>query len=228
MFPAGSFGDLAIKQGYFCGYALLNRIVRQFLPEYTEMPSTLLVDRPRQQPTETIQQYFDRYDDWSNLRAILENIGANLCNKNELDSFICGLQYGNQYIRLLYTDKQSSNPLVKSRFSPGNLVITLESKVFLINPIQDPPISRSPRTRLASSATSSSNQSQTVTSPMTQIAFPKSGTSIRRKKKKPYIKKLCMTLTRLVSLHKTLWLTYMSLITALHRPLSMKISSQSI
>jgi hypothetical protein len=157
MFPAGSFGDIEIKQGYCCGYALLNLIVRQFLPEYSEMPSTLLVDRPRQHPTETIQQYFDRYDDWSNLRAIqqyfdpyddwsnlraiLENIGANIYNKNELGSFLCGLQYGDQYIRLLYTDRQSQDPLVKSKFSPGNLVINLEAKAFLINPIQNPPIS---------------------------------------------------------------------------------------
>jgi hypothetical protein len=192
--PAGSFGDLEIKQGYCCGYALLNRIVRQFLPAYTKMPSTLLVDRPRQQPTETIQEYFDRYDDWSNLGAILENIGANLCNKNELDSFLCGLQYGDQYIILLYTDRQSFNPLVKSKFSPGNLVITLESKAFLVNQTPDPPNLHSPKPRLASSATSHSTGSatQAVTSSMTQIAFPKSGTypSIKRKKKKPYAKKL--------------------------------------
>ena len=28
MFPAGSSGDIATKQGYCCGYELLNRIIR--------------------------------------------------------------------------------------------------------------------------------------------------------------------------------------------------------
>ena len=82
MFPAESAGDLAVKQGYCCGYALINRIVREFLPAYSKMPATLLVDRPRQQLNETMQQYLNKYDDWFNLRAILENIGVNLCNKN--------------------------------------------------------------------------------------------------------------------------------------------------
>ena len=48
MFPAGSAGDTAVKQGYCCGYALLNWIVRKFLLANSEMPAMLLVDRPRQ------------------------------------------------------------------------------------------------------------------------------------------------------------------------------------
>ena len=62
------------------------------------MPAMLLVDRPRQQPDESIQQYFNRYDNWSNLRAILENVGVSLYSKNELNNFLVGLQYGDQYI----------------------------------------------------------------------------------------------------------------------------------
>ena len=72
-----------------------------------------------------------------------------------------------------------------SKFSPGNLVTTLEAKVFLINPIQDPPVSRSPKPRLANSAARSTGSS---TSPMSHVAFPRTGTSVRKKKTKPYTK----------------------------------------
>ena len=66
------------------------------------MSAKLIVDRPRQRPRETIHQYFDRYDDFANLRAILENISQNLCHPIELDSIVLGLLYSDQYVRITY------------------------------------------------------------------------------------------------------------------------------
>ena len=66
------------------------------------MPATLLSNRPKQLRGETIQQYFNRYDDYSNLRAILEIISANLLHKNELDNFLIGLHCSSQYVQYIY------------------------------------------------------------------------------------------------------------------------------
>ena len=98
MFPAGTEGDVIAKQGYCCGYELLKKLVRRYLPNYTAMPAKLLTNRPKQQRGETIQQYSDWYDDYANLCAILENISTNLCDTNKLDNFIIGLLYSEQYV----------------------------------------------------------------------------------------------------------------------------------
>ena len=67
MFPAGTDGDAIAKQRYGCGYKLLSKLVRQYIPQYTVMPVQLLDNKPNQQPQETIQQYFDRYDELAKL-----------------------------------------------------------------------------------------------------------------------------------------------------------------
>ena len=40
MFPAGSGGNTIAKKSYGCGYELLlNKLVRQYIPNYTAMPA---------------------------------------------------------------------------------------------------------------------------------------------------------------------------------------------
>ena len=96
------------------------------------MPAKLLDDRPRQRPRETIQQYFDRYDDFANLQAFFENISRNLWYPTELDNFILGLLYSNQYIRITYDEQKATDPLIQAKYAPGQIVSILESFACLI------------------------------------------------------------------------------------------------
>ena len=183
MFPAGSDGDAIAKQGYGCGYELLNKLVQKYLSNYTAaMPAKLLDDRPQQQSGETIHQYFNRYDDYANLQAILENISSNLCHRNELDNFILGLLYSEQYVRITYDEIKSTDPLIQAKYTPGQIVSTLESFDFLIN--VPPTLSRGGPT-LASARTGTQ---QSLLGKLQKLLQIKSGSPSA--KKYPHLKKL--------------------------------------
>ena len=120
----------------------------------------MLGSQPKQKPEEEIQQYWDRTVSWLELRAIVENNGANLNTKYELDSFINGLYYSDAYFACTHTERQSPIDSVKCRYQHGSIVDTLEFKAVLLK------IPPSPARKGSSS---------NLSSPVSKLKFPKAG-----------------------------------------------------
>jgi hypothetical protein len=79
-----------------------------------------------------LQEYFDRFVDYGDLRGILENNSRDLSFTDEMDKFIVGLQYSDQYVRYTFEERRSLLPELQAKYLPGQIVSTLEQPSVLI------------------------------------------------------------------------------------------------
>ena len=118
----------------------------------------MLGSRLRQKPEEEIQQYWDMTISWLELRAIVENNGANLNTKYEMDSFINGLYHPEQYFAYTHAEQQSTIDSIKCKYQQGSIVDTLESKAILL--------------KIPPSPARKGSCSSSLSSPMSKLKFP--------------------------------------------------------
>ena len=107
------------------GYEALLAIIRDDLPIYQSNPTKYIRDIPRQNPRETLDRYYFRYVDYLQLRAHLKDITLDLNHKGELDDFIQGTIYSDEFIRLTREDRKSKDPHVLQHFSQSMILNTL-------------------------------------------------------------------------------------------------------
>ena len=128
IFPKGTCDhqrDIIMNHYGGRGYEALLAIIREDLPLYQPNPTKYIRDPPSQRPRETLDQYFYRYMDYLQLRALLKNITDDLNHKGELDDFIQGTIYADQFMRLTREDRKSKDPLVLQNFSQSMILNTL-------------------------------------------------------------------------------------------------------
>jgi hypothetical protein len=136
--------------GYYGqGYEGLYSIISCEHPECSLYPSTLLGNRPQQEQL-SISKYFSKYQDWLVQRAYLESNPNTLNVESEMDNFIKGLLYHQQYFRLTRDDQNSREPAIQAKYRQGQIVTTLLSLDGLIDkpsaPLPPVPRFSSPRT----------------------------------------------------------------------------------
>ena len=108
IFPAGGPSETILQSSLHTdGYALLLKIIYADIPTYADYPACLLGSRPKQNPGETIQQYYDATIGWLQLRAKLLNKGENLNDKDEMDLFVDGLHSSTSFFRETHNDRIS-------------------------------------------------------------------------------------------------------------------------
>ena len=125
IFPSGCSFLSEISRGYGQGYDLLLKIIQTGHPSYNEYTSTLLGNRPTQSLADSLESYLDKYLDWLQLRAYLEDNPNNLNHPSELDNFLHGLQHGLEYLRLTHKERRSTDPIIQQKYSQGQIVGTL-------------------------------------------------------------------------------------------------------
>ena len=112
---------------------MLLKIIRPGHPSYNKYASTLLGNRPTQLSSDSLESYLDKYLDWLQLRAYLENNPSNLNRPSELDNLLHGLQHGLEYLCLTSEERRSSDPIVQQKYSQGQIVGTLALKETLVD-----------------------------------------------------------------------------------------------
>jgi len=108
------------------GYEALLAIIQLEHPIYHPHPTTAIRNPPRQGKSEALSGYFYRYIDYLQLRAYLKNVDRNLDDTIELDDFLDGTLYRDEFRRLIREDRKSKLPEVLVQFSQNRIVGTLE------------------------------------------------------------------------------------------------------
>ena len=112
------------------GYHALNAIMCDQHPLLIHDPITLCSNRPVQGDM-SLQAYWNKYNHFVMVRALVENIPSNLSHPNEIKHFIHGCKYS------IYIEgevrREQYLPALAYKFTPQNIVNTLQGYLHLSN-----------------------------------------------------------------------------------------------
>ena len=92
MFPTGSRIPALVESCNGDGYAALKTILFKAHPVFHDQPSTFITQYPRQR-TLSMNQYYQLFKDYLQLRAFVMNMDSSLDNAGEIDIFIKNSRY---------------------------------------------------------------------------------------------------------------------------------------
>ncbi|GAX10430.1 hypothetical protein FisN_21Lu161 [Fistulifera solaris] len=123
MFPDGSSVIDLLHVHYGDGYAILKQIATKVLPVFYERPYTLIEDYPRQ-AGKSFPEYYQLFQDFIHLRALIADNPSSLANSHEVDIFISRSDYPTFLARMSYDDRR--DPTKTSQFQGPQLLETLQ------------------------------------------------------------------------------------------------------
>ncbi len=123
MFPDGSAVYDLLHVHYGDGYAVLKQIATKVLPVFYERPYTLIEDYPRQ-AGKSFPEYYQLFQDFVDLRALIADNPSSLSNSHEVDIFISRSDYPTFLARMSYDDRR--DPAKTAQFSGPQLLETLQ------------------------------------------------------------------------------------------------------
>ena len=115
------------------GYNALGQIVRLHHPDFIHFGEGLVTTRPYQRKGMDLQQYFNEYVDWLEMRAYVENIPYNLNVYTEMTAFIKLAYWGDQLLKETRKDRKDTDPKTRELFTQDNIVSTLRATLPLVD-----------------------------------------------------------------------------------------------
>lgn len=128
------------------GLATLYALVKQFHPYFIQRPMLLIRNRPKQKSNESLQQYFDRYQDYLKMEGMIKDEAGSLGDPNEQDYFVDGA-FEKEYLENQLSLERNI-PENKDNFTFTNFVPTLE-RYLAEKQLSNPKTKRNPYIRRA-------------------------------------------------------------------------------
>jgi hypothetical protein len=125
MFPKDSRIPSIVESCYGNGYVALKQIIFTAHPAFHPQPSILVRSYPKQLPGMSLLTYFNRYKDFIQLRAYIQDIDASLDDPDEVNIFIQGAQYATYLNRV--TREERKQTTMQYKYEESNLVETLQA-----------------------------------------------------------------------------------------------------
>ena len=137
VFPEGSSERLICQSSGVNGYAALASIILPHHPAFYEYGPTLTTSPPYQQLGMDLQEYYNEYIDFLELRAYNENNTRNLNDFDQMTKFLSGCLWGDQILEKVREDRLSKNKKITDQFSQGQIMNTLKIVVERIDTRRD-------------------------------------------------------------------------------------------
>ena len=126
VFPEGSEQRGICQSFKVNGYAALARIILPYHPDFFEYGTILSRKVPVQRKGMSLQDYYNEYVDYLELRAYQNDNPNNLNDFDEMSRFLSGCRWGNQILEKVRDDRLSTNETIARRFTQGQILHTLQ------------------------------------------------------------------------------------------------------
>ena len=126
MFPKGSRLHNIVQSSDSDGYRALKSIIFKSHPAFHEQPATLIMEYPKQKDR-TIQEYYNLFNDFCQLRAYIRNDASSLDHEHEKDVFMVNTKYSDYLLRVTRDERRQASYTYK--YTRRQIIETLDTKL---------------------------------------------------------------------------------------------------
>ena len=108
------------------GYEALKAMINRTHPISSRHPHDAIREHPVQNKSESLEEYYFRYQDFLRLRAFLVNHKATMADKSEISTLIKGTLYCDRLRSKTDEERESSDLFKQAKYTEGRLLQTLQ------------------------------------------------------------------------------------------------------